>query len=341
MGESPDSLGSLKKVVADCFAVRPSIYWADLLATALVGWGAFFATELWLTRLLPAAAFAFVVSAFAFYRGMLFIHELVHRARGELPGYSLAWNLLFGVPWLLPSFTFRGVHCEHHNTTTYGTRHDFEYLDFGGSPIAATVRFALKSFVMPVAMVVRFGLLAPLSLVVPRLRRYVMLHTSALSMRLDVPRTLPSGTDLRNWYAQEFLCCAWVLGLAVWLPLNVVLHGYALMTAVFLLNSVRTPISHRYANVSARELTFKEQVLDSVNIDGGFVAELFCPLGFRYHGLHHLLPAIPYHQLGAAHRRLRAQLPRDSPYHATVERSVAAALSALLRGTSRESSDRA
>ncbi len=341
MDESPDSLANVKKVVAGCFAVRPSIYWADLLATALVGWGAFFATELWLTSQLPAAALAFVVSAFAFYRGMLFIHELVHRDRDELPGYSLVWNLLFGVPWLLPSFTFRGVHSGHHKTATYGTRHDFEYLDFGGSPIATTALFALKSFVMPLAMAVRFGLLAPLSLLVPRLRRYVMLHTSALTMRPGIPRSLPTGTDLRHWYAQECLCCAWVLGSAALLPLTVFFHAYALMTAVFLLNSVRTPISHRYANVSARELTFQEQVLDSVNIDGGFVAELFCPLGFRYHGLHHLLPAIPYHHLGAAHRRLRAELPSDSPYHATVERSVAGALSALFRGALSASSDRA
>src|SRR5689334_15961932 len=115
-------MSDLKKLVADCFQVRPAIYWADLLCTALVAWGSFVATELLPA---PAAALAFAVSIFAFYRGVLFIHELTHRERGELPGFSLAWNLLFGVPSLMPSFTYRGVHLEHHKRATYGTGGDF------------------------------------------------------------------------------------------------------------------------------------------------------------------------------------------------------------------------
>jgi hypothetical protein len=42
------------------------------------------------------------------------------------------------------------------------------------------------------------------------------------------------------------------------------------------------------------------------------------PVGLRYHGLHHLLPSLPYHSLGIAHRRLMAQLPADSPYRSTI-----------------------
>jgi fatty acid desaturase len=37
-------------------------------------------------------------------------------------------------------------------------------------------------------------------------------------------------------------------------------------------------------------------------------------VGLRYHALHHLLPSVPYHNLGIAHRRLAAVLDPASPY---------------------------
>lgn len=323
--------GSLKKIIADCFDVRPQIYWADLLGTALVAWTAFVATEL----LPPAlAAIAFVVSVFAFYRGILFIHELTHRDRDELRGFSIAWTLLFGMPCLLPSFMFRGVHLEHHNKKTYGTRHDFEYLPFGALPIWATLKFASQALFIPAAMALRFGVLTPLSVFIPPLRRTVVAYASALTVRFTLAREPAKGRDLRNWRVQEAMCFGWVVVAVGALPLQTLAHAYALMTAMFLVNALRTPIAHRYFNLSERELTFTEQVLDSVNIDRGLVvAELLCPLGFRYHALHHLFPAIPYHRLGVAHRRLRAQLPRDAYYHSTVEPTVGTALASLWRNT--------
>ena len=66
-------------------------------------------------------------------------------------------------------------------------------------------------------------------------------------------------------------------------------------------------------------MSYLEQLEDSVNITGHpLLTELFFPLGLRYHALHHLFPALPYHNLGTAHRRLMAQLPADSLYHQTV-----------------------
>jgi len=58
---------------------------------------------------------------------------------------------------------------------------------------------------------------------------------------------------------------------------------------------------------------------------------LWAPVGLRYHALHHLLPNLPYHSLGAAHRRLLAQLPADSPYRATASRRVTDVLARMLR----------
>ena len=46
----------------------------------------------------------------------------------------------------------------------------------------------------------------------------------------------------------------------------------------------------------------------------GLLAELWAPVGLRYHALHHLLPSLPYHSLPEAHRRLAAQLGSGSTY---------------------------
>ena len=46
----------------------------------------------------------------------------------------------------------------------------------------------------------------------------------------------------------------------------------------------------------------------------GIAAGLWAPVGLRYHALHHLLPSLPYHSLGEAHRRLSAHLGAGSTY---------------------------
>ena len=72
-------------------------------------------------------------------------------------------------------------------------------------------------------------------------------------------------------------------------------------------------------------------MLDSNTIPGGPWTELWAPLGMRYHALHHLFPTMPYHTMGVAHRRLLRELPADSPYHATLRRSMVAAIAELVR----------
>ncbi len=80
-----------------------------------------------------------------------------------------------------------------------------------------------------------------------------------------------------------------------------------------------------------RELSFEEQLLDSVNYPHrAWVTELWGPIGTRYHALHHLFPSIPYHNLGIAHRRLAAGLPADSLYHETTRVSLIAAIAELI-----------
>jgi fatty acid desaturase len=100
--------------------------------------------------------------------------------------------------------------------------------------------------------------------------------------------------------------------------------------AILVVNYNRTVVAHHYRS-RGDVMTYHEQLADSVNITGSrFLTELFFPLGLRYHALHHMFPAIPYHNLGKAHRRLMAELPADALYRQTVYPNYWAALAALI-----------
>ena len=77
-------------------------------------------------------------------------------------------------------------------------------------------------------------------------------------------------------------------------------------------------------------MSFEQQLGDSINLTGGGVlTPLLAPVGLRYHALHHLFPTMPYHNLGAAHRRLMSQLPVQALYRHTARNSVWVALAEL------------
>lgn len=47
---------------------------------------------------------------------------MTHLRCGQLPGFSLAWNLLFDIPLFTTSFLYEGIHTSHHARALYGTR---------------------------------------------------------------------------------------------------------------------------------------------------------------------------------------------------------------------------
>jgi fatty acid desaturase len=139
-----------------------AIYWADMLGSALLGYAALFAAMFVNSTLLAVASG--MVAVLALYRAGSFIHELTHIKTGAVRGFRFVWNLIVGVPLLVPSFMYEGVHNQHHAKRYYGTIDDPEYL-----PLALMHPWSLPVFLVaaalaPIGMLIRFGILAPLSL---------------------------------------------------------------------------------------------------------------------------------------------------------------------------------
>ncbi len=325
------------KLVVDLMKPKPWVYWTDLMLSATIGWG---------TMIVGANAHGglaiacFVLSALALYRASLFIHELTHLKAGAVPNFETGWNVVIGIPLLLPSFFYVGVHHLHHARSRYGTAEDPEYLPLAHRSPFNLVVFLVAAALLPVGLIARFVLLAPLSLLHPKLRELTVTRASALAINPAFKRRVPTGQDLVNFRRQEIAATLWAFALLALLVTHVVpWHGFfyavGVAATVGFVNQIRTAAAHLFENEGA-EMTIEQQLLDSVNVPGNpLITTLWAPVGLRFHALHHLLPGLPYHSLGAAHRRLLAELPADSPYRQTVYTGLWPTLAQLFRNSAR------
>jgi fatty acid desaturase len=338
------SLSAARQIVQDCFRPKPWIYWLDFGAT--YGLGVFcFQRVRGGNMLVPHQGFTgewsqvayFVLSCLLFYRAAMFIHELIHQRNGSLPVFRVVWNLLCGVPFLMPTFVYY-THIDHHRRAHYGTDHDGEYLPLVHRRPWYILYYLCWPLIIPALVVFRFMLLTPLAYLIPGLRAWVHQHASSMVMDPSYIRPLPTARVRRIMQWQELACCLWCWAIALvpplflnrW-PLPFVVHAYLMAVVITVLNSVRTLGSHRWRNAGG-EMTFVAQLLDSVNYPRSpWISELWGPIGTRFHALHHLFPSIPYHEMPRAHRRLMQHLPADSPYRATNSSSLTETVRTLFR----------
>lgn len=315
VADDKDMLRAAVDLTKDIAEARPAIYWTDMIVSAGLGYaglaGAILLSNPWL------AAGCAVIAVLALYRALLFIHELSHIHRDALPGFRLGWNLLVGIPMLIPSFMYETVHTLHHARTRYGTVEDPEYLPLALMKPWSLPVFLITAILLPPALLSRSAVLVPIGALVPPLRRLVWQRLSALAINPAFRRRAPEGAFRRQVIWQEAGTTAWSLVLVAsgfvigWKPLLITL---AVLAAVAVLNQVRTLVAHLWEN-EGDAMTVTAQYLDSVNVPPpGLLAELWAPVGLRYHALHHLLPSMPYHALPECHRRLSDHLGTETTY---------------------------
>jgi fatty acid desaturase len=324
----------LRQRFAAAFAPNPLIYYADLLGSAAIGWGAFAAAFLLRTSPLAYAALTLVASI-ALLRAVYFMHEIAHMGPARVPYFELVWHVVAGVPTMLPSLMV-GAHKYHHRQSTYGTARDPEYAPIARWSFVQRIFNVLVLMLVPPLLVLRWGLIAPLSWVIPPLRKLAIERLSTLQIVDDYRREHPEGRDAVRYIVGELACTLFVWGVAyaawrgVVSPWLLAHHGVMFATAL-MINQVRTYVAHAYVN-DGTPLSAEAQMDDTLTLGGGWLTELVAPLGDRFHALHHALPSVPYHALGIIHRTLVAEGNLSPRYARTFRRGVLGALARLGRG---------
>lgn len=330
-GESRDFVRQAHEILRDLLQPKPAIFWTDFLGTTAISYAALF-------FYLRAAAFgwmqlgAFLVCALALYRDAVFIHELWHRPPGTFRTFHSCWNLLFGIPTLMPSFLY-GDHRSHHSNRSYGTGGDSEYVFLTRGRWRAAA-FLMLVLVYPVLGLLRFLLLTPAALVFPPADRLVWRYASSLYMMNPAyRRDYDAFARASSRWIQEIACSLWAWCLVWWtwsgaVSIQALFKTYLVFLFWMALNQVRTLVAHRYGN-DGNTRSYLGQLLDTHTFPRGvLLAELWAPLGLRYHALHHVMPSLPYHAAGEAHRRLAERMPHGSPYHQTFQDGLWPALKA-------------
>jgi fatty acid desaturase len=303
---------------------RPGIYGLDLLASAALGWGA----SAWAARRGGADLAwlcATLVAIAAQLRALVFVHEIAHRR--ATPLFEAIWNLCVGVPLCVPSSMYVGSHPEHHRADRFATTSDPEYAPIARWGPERRALFVLAGALVPVLLVLRWGVLGPLCLgPLPRLRPWVIAKCSTLSINPAYARDVRAYRAARRSLALEWGCALFVWSsiaalLVGALPLAAAAQWMVVAGGVFATNQLRTLAAHGYASFGRRDRD--GQFLDSINLAASPLTLLIAPLGLRYHALHHLLPELPYHSLGRAHRLLADRLGADPRYRRSQPQGLA------------------
>lgn len=323
-------------MVADLMQPDMRRYRIDLAVTALTGWAA--VAVLTFAEPVVVKVVAWAAATWLLYRAALFIHELVHlRRAADVAAFAPVWNALVGYPLLIPHFLY-ACHAEHHSKRLYGTVGDAEYLPFAQLPRSEIVRVVLLSPVSACYGPARFGLLAPLAWLSPRVRRWSWQRASAIKLDLSYEGHPPRNAEQRRtWLRQEVIATAlcWTVVTAAalgWVPWALLGWWLVVVASVVVLNTFRLLGAHRYHGNDDEDATLLAQMIDTVNVTRRpRLSAVWGPIGLRLHALHHLFPGLPYHAYPAAHERLVAGLPAGSAYHLTEERGLTAALLRLWR----------
>ena len=322
-----------KAVCSDLFKPNAAIFWVDFIGSVVT---AYVAASVFLASNLASVVgwTAFAIAVVAMYRASMFIHEIVHFRKKEMLGFRRFWNFFAGVPMMVPTSTYQS-HLHHHSSQHYGTEHDSEYLPFAGGTAWQVVVYLTQIIFQPILVYLRYLIWTPISFLHPKLRTWTLANASSLVINFKYTNHKKpfqhtkedTFWELLTWFRAVVMIALVLMGIMPWIRLPKIL---LIAMAVLTINHLRTLAAHRYRN-DGHLISHLEQFQDSTNITGNWWTELWCPLGLRYHALHHLFPGIPYHNLGVAHRRLMAAHPKGSLYHRSVYGNFQSVVSELFQ----------
>ena len=232
---------------------------------------------------------------------------------------------------------YLGVHLDHHRRTVYGTPADPEYLPFAIEPArAASSGTSSQALAIPVLLLARFAILAPLSVLLgPRFRKLIVEGASSLAINWGYRREPPSDGLRQRWLVCEALASRSALSVGRAddrrrLPPRVLGQWYLVSASVAVAQPAPHDRSASLAQLRAARWTSSTQFLDSVNTPGALAGALGArrapvprapPLRAR--------PAVPRARRGPSPPS--RDLPPESGYAKTIPRDATTATT-LCRG---------
>ena len=249
-----ESINEARILVQDQFTRRPLVYWADLILTLAIGYlmaALYLRAPLWSAQ----QGIGLVVAGFALFRAGSYVHEITHMRAGEMLGFRIGWNLIAGIPLVMPSHFYEN-HIDHHNSHHYGTTQDGEYLPLGTGKLRDVLYFFAQVPLLPAYIALRL-LFAPLTFVHPKVRNWVLEHMSSYVINFRHRLYVAPNAPRKAWAALELACSLRVAGMlgvvAVGLfPITRLVLMYCLATFVLLLNYIRNLVAHRYQNTGGQ-----------------------------------------------------------------------------------------
>ncbi|RMB02660.1 fatty acid desaturase family protein [Eilatimonas milleporae] len=308
-----------RALIKDCFEPDLGIFWREFL----IAYAAFLGglAALFFAPSLSLQVAGFFLAALMAYRCAIYMHEVVHLPRVKFRSFIYGWNILVGIPFLLPSILYE-PHLEHHLPKQYATDNDPEYAPLAGSSALGIIWFILHhAFVTPVILYIRMLIGLPVRLLSAKGTDYLERRLSSLVINWHYDRRNRANKKLLIGMEAYVLAVTVIFSILIYqgvlAPLVLVkLVGVIMVGLIF--NAIRTLAAHRYINLDLAPMTVDEQLLDSLNYVGPkWIGLIVAPVGLRFHALHHLFPSIPYHALETAHDRLMAATDEDDIYRRT------------------------
>ncbi|MDG4720078.1 MULTISPECIES: fatty acid desaturase family protein [Thalassospira] len=281
------------------FQVKPAIYFRDLLAAMAMCVGGFTLT-IYTSDFLYLAGY--VLCVIGLHRAGIFGHELAHRPNSKaLRVFYWFWHVTIGCIIMVPSARFAQPHKIHHQTGTFRTDKDPQYLLVRSNPKLAVFVLLILPFVTPLygtfqTLITSIGGMELEERIDRFSQKYLNFSTST-----PVPDAKKNEVV---WLSR--LSLLYLIALVWFLPQFVGIV-YAVLVGAWLLIVLRIPLEHeleRHAESSSSD----DQMYDSFTIESP-IAVIIQPIGFRYHTAHHMYPGVPYHNLPALHEHLKATIP--------------------------------